>query len=128
MTSVLPPGTSVIARVEADQPSLRETRRQVQPFRIVFWCPDPAARDAAAAAVDEALSAFDFLGLADGMAGRLRYLGTTSSDRAQDAALYRRDLVYSVDYATTIAADLPRLLFGDVRVFGDGVLVKTTLT
>ena len=125
---VAPVGTAIVARVQADQPSLRETRRQEMPFRVICWCPDPNSRDLVAAAIDSALSAFDFLGLPDGMAGRLRYVGTSSSDRAQDAALYRRDLIYTVDYATTLAADLSRLLFGDVRVSGNGTLVKTLLS
>lgn len=118
----------VVARVFADQPSIRETRRQLQPFRVICWCPDPALRDVAASAIDTAFASYDFLGLPDGMAGRLRYLGTTSTDRAQDAALYRRDLIYTVDYATTLAADLPRLLFGETQIAGNGVVVKTLLT
>jgi hypothetical protein len=124
----LPPGVAVIARVEADQPSVRETRRQLQAFRVVCWCPDPATRDTVAGLIDQALSTYDFLGLPDGMAGRIRFLGTSSSDRAEDAALYRRDLIYSVDYATTIEAPLPRMIFGDTRVAGDGVLVATRLS
>ncbi len=119
---------SIVARVFADQPSIREMRRQLQPFRVICWCPDPASRDVVASAIDTAFASYDFLGLPDGMAGRLRYLGTTSTDRAQDAALYRRDLIYTVDYATTLAADLPRLLFGETQIAGNGVVVKTLLT
>ncbi len=74
------------------------------------------------------MATYDFLGLPDGMAGRVRFLSSTASDRAQDAAVYRRDLVYTVDYATTLSANLPRLLFEDTRVFGDGVLIKTLLS
>lgn len=119
---------TIVARVFADQPSIRETRRQLQPFRVICWSPDPAVRDAIATTLDTAFATYDFLGLPDGMAGRLRYLGTASTDRAQDAALYRRDLIYTVDYATTLAADLPRLLFGETQIAGNVVVIKTLLT
>jgi len=33
-------------------------------------------------------------------------------DGAADAALYRRDLIYSVEYPTTLAQMTPAMLFG----------------
>ncbi len=127
-TVVVGGASAVVARALADQPSIRETRRQRQAFRVACWCPDPTTRDTVAAAIDSALATYDFLGLPDGMAGRLLYLASTATDRVQDAALYRRDLIYTVEYATTLAADLPRLLFGDTQIAGDGVVIKTVLT
>ncbi len=124
----VPGAWAVVARVFADQPSIRETRRQMQAFRVICWCPDPQSRDLIATSIDSAIATSDFLSLPDGMAGRVRYLGSVASDRAQDAALYRRDLIYTVDYATTLAADLPRLLFGETQIAGNGVIVKTLLT
>ena len=59
-----------------------------------------------------ALAGVDFLGLADGTSGRLRYIATSLSDRWEDATLYRRELTYTVDYSTTIAVDLPRMAVG----------------
>jgi hypothetical protein len=41
-------------------------------------------------------------------------------DQSQDAALYRRDLVYAVEYATTIASVLPSMIFGDLMVSPNG--------
>jgi hypothetical protein len=125
---IVPPGLVPVARVVADQPSIRETRRQLQAFRVACWCPDPATRDQVVSAIDSAFSTFDFLGLPDGMAGRIRFIATTATDRAQAAALYRRDLIYTVDYATTISANLPRLLIEGLRVSGDGLPIKTLLS
>jgi hypothetical protein len=79
---------------------------------VTAWCPDPATRDAVGGAVDSAMSGIDFIGLADGTSGRLRYLSTVVSDRWEDATLYRRELIYTVDYPTTIAANLPRMAVG----------------
>ena len=56
-----------------------------------------------------------FLDLADGTGGRLRYSHTASIDDGQDAGVYRRDLVYVVEYPTTIEQLLPSMLF---RGFG----------
>ncbi len=115
--SVFVPGAAVlVGRVVADQPAQMETRRQRQSFRISCWCPDPATRDAAAGAIDAALAVPAFIDLPDGSAGRLRYVGTTVVDRGQDASLFRRDLVYSVEYATTLNARLPSMIFGDATL------------
>jgi hypothetical protein len=112
-TSLTVPGAArLIARVEADQPSLRLARRQKQAFRVTAWCADPATRDSVGSALDSALAGVDFLGLADGTSGRLRYIATSLSDRWEDATLYRRELTYTVDYSTTIAVDLPRMAVG----------------
>lgn len=124
----VPDAVLLLARVVADQPAIRETRRQCQGFRVACWCPDPTLRDSVGAAIDAALSAMDFLGLPDGMAGRLRFMASKVSDRAQDAALYRRDLLYSVDYATTLQRSQPCFLFGATGVVPNGVLAETLLS
>ena len=72
-------------------------------------------RDAAGAAVDAALAALTFIELPDGTQGRLRFVSSTLLDESQNVALYRRDLVYSVEYATTVAVNLPSMIFGNAR-------------
>lgn len=125
----VPGAARLIARVEADQPTLRLSRRQLQAFRVTAWCPDPTTRDAVGRTVDQALSGIDFIGLADGTSGRLRYVGTSISDRWEDATLYRRELTYTVDYATTIAANLPRMAVGALDAsLGEGLLGDTILS
>ena len=86
--------------------------RQVQQFRIVCWCPNPLICDKTAIAIDLKLASQPFLELADGTKGRLVYVGGAVFDQSQDAALYRRDLIYSVEYATTNTAAQPAMLFG----------------
>ncbi len=125
----VPGAIRLIGRVEADQPTLRLSRRQLQAFRVMLWCGDPATRDAVGGAIDSALSGIDFLGLADGTSGRLRYGGSTVSDTWEDAALYRRTLIYTVDYPTTIAADLPRMAVGAfLPTLGAGGITETLLS
>jgi hypothetical protein len=118
---------SVIARVTADQVATRETRRQRQNFTVICWCADPLTRDAVGSAIDAALSGIDFIGLADGSSGRLLAVGSVTSDRWEDAALYRRVLTYSVDYATTITATQPGMIVGGTQISPDGQTIANVL-
>jgi hypothetical protein len=100
------------ARMVTGAGALQEIRRQVQEFKISMWCPDPAARDAVAPVIDLALGQVSFMPLADGSFGRVRFAGVTASDGSADADLYRRDLIYAVEYPTTLAQITPAMLFG----------------
>jgi hypothetical protein len=102
--------------VVADTPVQRELRRQEQDFRISCWCPTPASRDAAAAAIDQSLSGMRFIVLSDNSQGRMIYCGTAVFDQSQNASMYRRDLMYSVEYATTVSASQPAMLFGNLML------------
>lgn len=115
--------TRLTGRVAADAGDARELRRQQQSFRVTLWCGDPASRDVVSAAVDLALGALDFMTLPDGSSARLRFETTSSTDRQEEADLYRRDLVYSVDYATVLLSQLPTMLFGDLAYDGATMLV-----
>ncbi len=118
---------NVVARVVADQAATRETRRQRQHFTVTCWCADPPTRDAIGSAIDAALSGIDFVGLADGSSGRLLFVASVTSDRWEDATLYRRELTYSVDYATTITQTQPRLIVGGMQITPDGVTIANLL-
>jgi hypothetical protein len=105
---------NLLARVVADVAVQQEVRRQEQDFRATCWCPTPTGRDSAAAAIDQSLSSIRFLALPDGTWGRLIYSGTTVFDQSQNSSLYRRDLMYSVEYATILATSQPEMLFGNL--------------
>lgn len=111
------------ARVVAGGLSLQEIKRQVQSFRISLWCGDPIARDAAAALIDVALATPNFIGLADGSSARLMFSGGATTDKASDAGLYRRDLIYEAEYPTTLAAHTPAMLFGVGGIEADGAFI-----
>jgi hypothetical protein len=97
----IPAARQLVARVGGVGTIIRETRRQKRGFQITFWCPNPALRDLIVPPVDAGLANIDFLSLPDGTAGRLLYERTVVSDRVERAGLYRRDLIYSVEYGTT---------------------------
>jgi hypothetical protein len=79
----------------------RTIRQQERLFWIIIWAPTPEARRAVGEPIDLALADTAFLTLADGSAARLVYQGTAENDFDQKQGVYRRDLHYRVDYATT---------------------------
>ncbi len=116
VTISVPGARSIVARTVADGGVLTEWARQEQGFRVSAWCPDPATRDLVCSRIGQAMATNAFLTLADGTAGRIRYRSTTSVDDAQSAQLYRRDLLYDVEYATSVQTVAPSMLFGDVHL------------
>ena len=107
----LPGGRGILARVVADGDGGQEVRRQECRFRLTFWCPDPTLRDSLVGLVDAALADLTFLDVGD-WACRLRIAGDSSSDEGSAAGIWRRDLMYSVEYPTIIKQTLPSMLFG----------------
>jgi hypothetical protein len=106
----VPGAYSVIARVGAIGAAMRELKRQEKQFQITIWAPTPVLRDAAAGPVDVALGVSSDLAFTDGSHGILLYSHTIQSDQNQKAGLYRRDLIYTVDYATTQTASAPQVI------------------
>ena len=113
-TLTIPGADNVLVRVVAEAPVMQELRRNEQGFRVTCWCPTPASRDTSTFAIDLLLAGLQFIDLADGTRGRLQYRGTLVFDQSQDALLYRRDLLYDVEYPTVVVALQPAMLFGDL--------------
>jgi hypothetical protein len=119
----IPGARQLVARVVADASVKQEIRRQEQGFRVTCWCPAPKTRDATASAVDLAVSKQRFIQLSDGTSGRVSYVGTTEFDQSQNSRLYRRDLNYSVEYATVLSDTLPAMLFGTLGLNAASLIV-----
>lgn len=102
---IILPATADIkaARVGASGTIAKGIRNQERIFMTGIWAGSPAARDAVAKIVDPAISGPRFLVMPDGYAARIVYHGSLLNDSEQKMGIYRRDLLYSVDYATTIA-------------------------
>ena len=114
----IPNAARLIARAVADAAVQTEWARQEQGFRVSVWAHSPAARDVVCSALASGFAQVAFLALTDGSAGRLRYRKTAAHDDDQSAKLYRRDLIYSVEYGTTVTSSGPSFLFGDVVLEG----------
>lgn len=101
----VPAGKKVnAARIGSYGTSFRELRRQERQFQITIWANTPQNRDAVANPIDTALAAISFLTLADQSAARLIYKSSPMTDNNQKSKLYRRDFIYTVEYATTETA------------------------
>ena len=111
----IPNARNILGRVVADQTAQRETRRQRLGFRVTMWCPTPALRDLVSSTVDQTLSHSNWLVLPDGTSGFVRAVSSKVFDQSQNANLYRRDIIYDVEYATTISMTLPTMIFGNLN-------------
>lgn len=114
------------ARVGTAGQGVRETRRQERTFQITIWADVPASRDAVTQPIDAALSDMKFITLADGTGGRLIYKGSPLIDDLEKAKLYRRDLLYTVEYATTIVDTQYQIVAIEQTFSANGGPVQTT--
>jgi hypothetical protein len=93
----------LIAQVSAVVSLQAEIARQKRVFMLTAWCPSPTVRDALCKAVDAAFKAFPGRRIlfADGSYGVIIYRGTLETDGLSQQKIFRRDLRYEVEYATT---------------------------
>jgi hypothetical protein len=96
----------IVARVGTTGTVTTEWERQQQLMQITVWAPDPTTRAAIGNAIKVALSQIAFLTMPDGFGARILYKGNRYSDDAQKPQIYRRDLFYAVEYATTVTQTL----------------------
>lgn len=119
----IPGAAHVIARVVVQNQYQQQVRRQERLFHIACWCPSPAARDQMAIAIDQVIAPLKFLSFPEGTCGRILYHGTTITDRDEDAFLYRRDLIYQVEYPTITISPIGEMLFGDLNLNANQMIV-----
>ena len=74
--------------------------KQKQSFRITIWAPTEALRSATAAVVDVALKRVNVVTFPDTSKGIMTYERTLITDNMERTVCYRRDLVFSIEYAT----------------------------
>ncbi len=122
-TLTVPGFTIIVARTASPAMALEEWARQEQEFRLSVWAPSPQTRDAACSLIGSGLATITFLTLADGTGGRLRYKATGSKDDDQASSIYRRDLIYTAEYGTTVLQQSPTVLFGDLNWDGQTIMV-----
>ena len=68
---------------------------------VSVWAPDHNSRSVISAAIDVALKNNIIITIpVDGSDAKITYNRTNVLDQKQDVTVYRRDLVYEIDYAT----------------------------
>lgn len=100
----VPAGARLSAgRIGAPGTALLELGRQERVFQITIWANSPANRALVGATIDPILRDTVRVAMPDGTWATMLYHGTREDDMPQKAALFRRDLLYAVEYATTVS-------------------------
>ena len=94
------PAASIQARLGAPATLGNVVHKQKQSFRITIWAPTEALRSATAAVVDVALKRVNVVTFPDTSKGIMTYERTLITDNMERTVCYRRDLVFSIEYAT----------------------------
>ncbi len=96
------PGTARLSavRVGVTGTIMREIRTQERLIQIGIWADSPTHRDQIAQPVDLDLAARTFLWMPDTSKARLRYKGSPVTDSYEKSTIFRRDLLYDVEYGT----------------------------
>jgi hypothetical protein len=114
-------------RVGATGSAIQEVGRTEKQFQIILWCPTAALRDAAGKLIDANVRALNFLTLADGTLARITYHGSNSLDGGQKEILYRRDLIFSVEWAAILVTTAAQMVAGETDSFlADGTVLGVT--
>lgn len=101
----IPTGKKIqVARTGANGTNIREIKRQERVFQITVWANTPDARTSVASILDAALGDVPRITLADQSVARITYKGSPMNDNFEKSRIYRRDLTYSVEFATTQTA------------------------
>lgn len=114
---------ALVARVGVSGSNMRVLRRQEKVFQVSVWAASAAARDPLAAAIDVALAGAGRVALADGTSGTLRYRRSVQNDAMENATIFRRDILYAVEYAITDSASATQIVaeqFGVAMQFATG--------
>lgn len=103
-------------RVGVTGTSILETARQEKQIQISVFADSPLHRTEIAKAIDPVLKKMTFIALPDLTAGRIRYFGNREFDTAQKQAIYQRNLIFTVEYATIETQINPQILAIGVAV------------
>lgn len=113
-------------RVGSTGQSIRLVRTQEKPFQIGVWSSSPATRALVADTFDPVLADTPRLSMPDGTLARLIYQATREDDFTQKQRIYRRSLLYTVEYHTTLVVTAAQLVAGQVDILrDDGALLST---
>lgn len=103
-------GLPITVRVASSGTVLQEVGRQDKEFQITIWAPPcnvsgqdaDSWRNAVAKIINPPLRQLNRIAMIDSVWARIRFERTITNDQAQMQGLYRRDLFYFVEYATTV--------------------------
>jgi hypothetical protein len=92
--------SSVVARSGAPATMGQVLHRQKADVMVTVWAPDPVTRSTLSAAIDVSVKQNLVITLPDTSQAIVTYARTMVSDAEQARGIYRRDIVFEVQYAT----------------------------
>lgn len=104
----------------------QEIGRQSQVFMITAWAPTPAARDAITKAMDLSFKQQPRIVMPDNTWARLLYRGTIEQDTLQKQRIYRRNLLYEVEYALMLTQTEQTVTDFGISTSANGASPNTT--
>lgn len=99
-TLTVPFGHSLVVRQGGVAVLGKVTHRQCHSVMVTVWAPNRVARNQLSAAIDGLIKQANKVSLPDTSQATIVYSRTNVSDEQQAATIYRRDLIYDVEYAT----------------------------
>lgn len=102
-TVTFPTTRPITARTGTLGSYLIAPRWQVQGFKVTIWASTPAIRDTLSKLIDPAIANTSFLPMPDGLSARIQWRNTYSDDCPQKELLWKRDIFYTAQFATTIS-------------------------
>jgi hypothetical protein len=99
-TITIPVVKSLTVRIGGVGTLAKVTHRQKQAIMVTVWAPSHEVRTTLAAAIDVAIKSQIRVDMDDTTQAIILYSRTNQVDDNQNVSIYRRDLVYEVEYAT----------------------------
>jgi hypothetical protein len=99
-TLTVPFGHSMVVRQGGVATLGKVTHRECQQIMVSVWSPTQAARSTLAKAIDNVIKQKIIVAMPDTSQAKVVYSRTNVLDDRQSTAIYRRDLIYDVEYAT----------------------------
>lgn len=124
----LPAGARIGAlRVGGTGSTTRPVGEQEKQFQVCAWNSTPDGRGALSDAYQPTLQDVTRVTMPDGSIARVRYHGSRDDDFSQKVRIYRRFVVLTVEYATTITEAAPQMVAGETDTSAsDGTPLNTT--
>lgn len=118
-------------RIGTTAEATKEVRRQSKQFQIAVWSSNPTLRALIGDTFDPVLADTPRLALADETVGQLTYHGTHDDDFTQKQRIYRRSLIYTIEYPTLRTMTAAQLIAPEVIVtdpFGNVIEAQRVAT
>lgn len=123
----IPNARSISPRVGVQASAIRVLRRQEKVFQISVWANSFASRDPLASVLDAALAGTFRLSLPDGTQCLVRYRSSIQHDDTQKASIYRRDMLYAVEYCLTDVVVTTQIVVDQLNVSVPASIQSVTL-